>query len=964
MSSKPFLERTAGYIFGHYGDRTGSVCVVLPSRRACLFLKKYLASMTGKPVWAPGIFSIEDFLVDLTGYRTVDPLDLQFDLYAVYRETAGAEARDFNEFMKWAPILLQDFDEIDSYLADPAALFHHLDAIKAMTVWNLDQAPLTPSQLEYIEFFRSLLGLYEGLKDRLMSKKALYKGLIFRVAAERSGELAASPDWQQVVFAGFNALSPAEEKLFAAFSGQGKAKFLWDCDHYYIDDPVQEAGSFIRKHLARLDPGDHLWVDDDLATTAKQIRIIGVPKMAGQARAAGEIVEELLRESPDGDDTVIVPADEGLLIPMLGSLPPGLESFNITMGFPLRLTHAFVLFDSFLALFEGSFSYAKNREPAAPHFYHKDLIRILANPVMDGLLRTAPPFPGDPGRVVAGIRKSNLVFLTMEELENGWLHVAGAAPGLLHGLLDADPNDPAQCLEKLSLLARLLRDHYLSRDADPDRPPGLRDRLDLEYTYQLSLVIARLRDMLGKHDWIKDIRMLRILFNQLGRTLTVPFQGEPLRGLQVMGLLETRSVDFRNVILLSANEDVLPGKGQPHSFITYDLRQQFGLPTRQTRQAVFAYHFYRLIQRAEKVFITYNTEADELGGGEKSRFISQLQQELPARNPDISITEAMLVTAPLKPVVHAITVDKTPRVCEKLAALAGKGLSPSSLGAYIQCSLRFYLQEVAGIKPPEEVEETMDAATFGNAVHEVLKNLFEPYVGKPLKPESLLSADENITTLAEDAFAKCYGRGPIRYGKNLILLNVAQALVRNLVREEIAFLKELSGNDRALHILHLEKDLSCTMDLEAGNSIARTVKLKGICDRIDLEGSLIRIIDYKTTSLKPREKLAIRDLDSLIRDPRLAKAFQVLFYAYLFAENNQGRVKELQAGICFLKTPSKRVMPVSIADQSEYNPGHLAGYRRVLSELLQEIYDPAMAFMQTKDTDVCAYCDYKAICNR
>jgi len=964
MSSKPFLERTAEYVFGHHGDHTDSVCVVLPSRRACLFLKKYLASMAAGPVWAPGIFSIEDFLGDLTGCRIPDPFYLQFDLYAVYRETAGEEARDFSEFMKWAPILLEDFDEIDRYLADPASLFHHLDAIKAMTVWNLDQAPLTPSQTEYLEFFRSLLGLYGGLKDRLMGKKALYKGLIFRVAAERSEELAASSGWRQVIFAGFNALSPAEEKLFSAFSGQGKAKFLWDCDRYYVDDPVQEAGSFIRRHLAGLDPGDHLWVDDDLATTEKQIRIIGVPKIAGQAKAAGEIVDGLLRENPAGDDTVIVLADEGLLIPLLGSLPESLESFNITMGFPLRLTHAFVLFDNFLALFESASSYAKGREPASPHFYHKDLIRILANPILDGLLRASPQPPGGPDRVVAGIRKSNLVFLTMEELEGEWLRSTGEAPGLLHDLLDADPNDPAQCLEKLSLLARLLRDHYLSRSADPDHPTGLRDKLDVEYTYQVSLMIARLREIMGKHDWIQDIRMLRILFNQLGRAVSIPFRGEPLRGLQVMGVLETRSVDFRNVILLSANEDVLPGRGQLHSFITYDLRQHFGLPTRQTQQAVFAYHFYRLIQRAEKVFITYNTEPDELGGGEKSRFISQLQQELQARNPNISITEDMLVTSPLKPAVQAITVEKTPRVCEKLAEIAGKGLSPSSLSAYIQCSLRFYFREVAGIKPPDEVEETMDAATFGSAVHQVLKKLYEPSLGMPLKPESLLSSATSITALTEHAFAEYYGRGALRYGKNLILLNVARALVRNLVREEVACLKELAVNGRVLHILHLEKDLSCTMDMKAGNSLARTVKLKGTCDRIDREGDLIRIIDYKTTSLKPREKLDIPDPERLISDPQLAKAFQVLFYAYLFAENNKDRVKELQAGIYFLKTPSKRVRPVSLADRNKYHPGQLAGYREVLSKLLLDIFDPGISFTQTPDTDRCTYCDYKAICLR
>lgn len=929
-----FLERSVEHLHKTYGDGLNGLCIVLPNRRAGLFFKKYLAKSLSKPSWAPIIYSSEDFILELSGLRIADPLSQLFTLYDVYKKEKGDEAERFDEFCRWGQVLLNDFGEADSYLAETERLFTNLADIKEIENWSLNREELTEFQKKYIRFWDSIGIYYSGLKESLLSKKLAYKGLAFRIAAERLAGGQVPFPWKKAVFLGFNALTKAEERIIRQLVSEAKAEVLWDADAYYTQHPEQEAGMFIRRYRKEgLFGSSFLWEEENLGKELKKITIIGVPKNIAQARAAGDLVKQhALAE----DDTAMVLADESLLFPVLHSLPEEIKHVNVTMGYPMRNTPVHSLFDALLRMHEGA---ARFKRPG--RFYHKDLLRVLNHPYIIAITGGTPV----PSRRIAkGILERNLVFASLSDLKEKMAE--GSSLGALERLL-GPWHDSAQALDELRYLLDVLREHFGSK------AEAGRQNIELEYLLAFSKVLKRLKVMTAEHGFSGELKTLRLLLNQLLRSSVLPFFGEPLKGLQVMGMLETRALDFKNVILLSANENILPSGRSQLSFIPYDLKKAFGLPTYSDRDAIFAYHFYRLLQRAETIFLLYNTETDTFGNGEQSRFITQLLTELPARNPKVTIERMFLSMDTGGGGDHPIEVPKTKEVMAALEKKAAEGFSPSLLARYISCPLQFYFHAAAGLREADEVEEDAGADTLGNVVHEVLLKMYEPFTGKEITAKQIRELIPQTERMVNEAFGEYYRTGDLGHGKNLLAVKVACRFVSNFLRKEAELLESGAG---PLAITELEKELQDEVTIKN-----KPIRLIGRADRIDRLGGALRIIDYKTGKAA-KEELEFEEWEELRSDSRLAKSFQLLMYAYLYRKNAGGEA--VSSGIVSFRELGTGLKTVSAGGTNAITTEVTDRFAEELRALLGEIWDTSKSFTQTDDLSNCTYCSFRQICNR
>jgi ATP-dependent helicase/nuclease subunit B len=960
-----FLEKTAEYLIQGYGDKVSDLCIVLPNRRSGLFLKKYLGKLVGKTIWSPSVFSIEDFMVRLSGLALCDSMQVLFELYEIHKTLEGKEAQPFDEFVSWAQQLLGDFNEIDSYLVDAGELFGFLSEAKALSLWNLDNKPLTDFEKQYLRFFNSLSTYHEQLTARLLASGRAYPGLLFRETAAGISAGQQKLQWEKIIFTGFNALTEAEEVIIDSLVSSGKAEMLWDSDAYYMEDEKQEAGYFLRAWKKKWKKLPFNWIGNDLASSSAGIRITGVPFHVGQAKLAGEILEGWLAGGVKAEETAVVMQDEQVLLPLLNSLPPSVKDLNITMGLPLRQTPVYDLFDTIFRMHENTARFERKGSGGSERFYYRDILRVLQHPYVlrmsEGLLQ---------GNVfvmeehIRKIRSGSRVFLLKEE-------IVGTGEGIFAGSLSflepvfhswQNPLDAIGCFRKI---IASLRDGFLSLSREGQSGA---DRIELEYLYAFSKIVHRLATLSEKYDAIKNLKILHGLFNQLSGSASLPFFGEPLKGLQVMGMLETRTLDFDNLILLSVNEDLLPSSKTSPSFIPYDIRRHFHLPTYHQKNAIYAYHFYRLIQRAKQVYLLYNTEPDELGGGDKSRFIKQILHELKVLNPKIRMDEEILVTSPLKvPPFPPVLIPKTGDVMERLMGKGASGFSPSVLNNYIQCPLKFYFQDLMGLSEEKEQEETIDSQVLGLAVHEALENLYQPYRDKVLSEKDI----DAMMALAEEALDKAfqhkYKGSDVAYGKNLLLVRVSKLLVKKFLEKEKKRVDLLRKEGTGIQVSYLEKPLrGITVIPFDGKELE--VRLKGFIDRIDRTGQEWRIIDYKSGVVSPSD-LKFDDWDTLKDDSGKAKAFQLAMYAYLFSKERNGAAGGIRAGIISLRKLNEGYMEIHSPTAGEKNDlplsgKDLEGFELVLKEILEEVFDLSRPFMQTDDLKRCEFCDFINLCDR
>ncbi len=971
---KAFLNKTAEYIYKNFGNDLSELCIVLPNRRAGLFLKKYLATYINKTIWSPEIYSIEDFIVKISGYQIIDPISLLFEFYEIHKKIEGKKAQDFEEFLNWSQVLLHDFNDIDQYLVRSADIFSYLTDTKAISLWNLDAKPLTDFEKSYLQFYNSLSQYHKLLTNHLINKKLVYQGLAYRKTTENIKEILQSISWNKIIFAGFNALTTAEERIIFSFTDAGIAEVLWDADEYYMKKDKNkttqpEAGRFLNKYFNNRRFKEFKWVSTDFLNTEKNINVIGIPQNIGQAKVCGQILTDFSKNNTFLHETAVVLADENLLIPVLNSIPENITDFNVTMGLPLKLSPLFNLFDNIFTLHENAERIRKTKDSAQQRFHIRDIIKILQHNYISGLFENLheDEFP-QLNKIIKGLITSNKIFFTSEEIKSAFISSSFLKLKIIEELISNWKQQPVLALENFSNIIRHLREIFISLKNNSDYDY----KIELEYLFSFSKIIKRINSIINDYDSIKTIKTLRNIFNRIVASTKIPFYGEPLKGLQIMGMLETRTLDFNNLILLSVNEDIIPGGKNTNTFIPFDIKRKFGLPTYNDKNAIFAYHFYRLLQRSKNIHLLYNTEPDNLGGGEKSRFINQIINELPKYNSKIKISEKLFSLPPVKDKInHSIKIPKTPEIIKLLKDKAINGFSPSSINSFINCQLQFYFKEIAGLSEADEIEETIDAAKLGTIIHEVMKEFYKPHVNKILKIEDVKNMLPEVNSLTDRIFIKHQSSGDINYGKNLLILNVAYNYITNFLKKEIQEINRIEKQGNFLTIKFIEEKFITTIKLNdpLNSDKEIIIKLKGTIDRIDKIEDSLRIIDYKSGRTDPKE-LKITEWEQLINESTLSKSFQLLFYSWLFQKNDPIDFSNIVPGIISFRNLSKWLMKISIPssnitqkEKDNINTEGLNEFENILKKIICEIFNTSHPFEQTNNIDNCKYCPFKSICN-
>jgi len=924
---------------------------VFPNRRAALYFRKHLSEVITKPVFAPHLITIEDFIASFSSYQVPDKLELVHRLHGVYHQVMGGDKESFDKFYFWGEMLLRDFNEIDKYLVNAEQLFRDLrnqkeldssyDYLSAdqkkllLEFWKEFAENITDNKEEFLAMWSKLFALYELYRQHLQSAQLAYEGLVHREVAENIASLSANKYAPaQLRFVGFNALTKAEEKILSHFVTHG-SQMIWDGDEYYVNNEAQEAGEFFReyKQLEVLKQTFSQHFPANFRST-KSIKVLGAAQPIGQAKLLGQILEEELDKGLVPEDTLIVLPDEKLLMPVLFGLPKNIDKLNVTMGYSLGNTSFFNLVELLVELQIG-----KRKD----HFNHRQVLALLVHPYI---------IAADAG--LANARRKEIQKSNWAQIPQSYL--ASVSP--LHRIVFGSIEEGL-----LPYLQNVLREvGALESILDLDR----------EFAFQFIKLLNRVQDIVGvqaqaetdRKEFVKSLRSFLRLLRQLARAEKIPFSGEPLKGLQIMGVLETRNLDYKNVFVLSLNEGAFPAFGGKGSYVPFNIRKAYALPTAEHQDAMYAYLFYRMLQRAENIFLFYNTETDQLGQGEKSRYLQQLIFESGLK------MESKVLHNPLKPLaVEPIIIQKTEEVQQAIMKLNEgntyfKGISPSALATYLDCRLQFYFKNVLRIREPNEVEDELGARELGNFLHKVMekfyKNLAQHKRNKNVEVGDFADADRTIDKLLDEVFATTYNMEPgkkVEYeGQSVVI----QHLVRN-------FATRILDNDKAM--------APFTMEAVEQDGLLHRVKIShapgyavlgGKIDRVDRKENVLRIVDYKTGS----DKLDFESVASLFdrsNKKRQKAVFQTLLYGFLYQTNFPLKADDqMITGIMnreFLF--GNATFGLEMNRSRVYNVIPLMEEFRIhLTALLEEIFNPEVPFDQTPEISTCKFCPYKSICYR
>lgn len=920
MTNITFLDKIAQVLVRDHMEGMSQIVVVLPNKRARIFLIEALKKQVPHTVFAPEIISIEDLIQDIAGIHSIDPIELLFEFYEIYLSiTEKPNQQTFELFANWAKTLLQDFNEIDRYLLDPDKVLKYLENIKEIEHWSVDLEKRTELIENYLEFWKLLPNYYQSLYSHLLQKGFGYQGLIYREAVENLNHYSNTINDKQLLFAGFNALNAAEEQIIQHLIASGQAKIFWDADQTFLNDPFHDAGLFLRrfkeswKHY-KSNPFE--WIVDDFSQS-KKIEIIGTPKSIGQTKIAGYKISEMIAEDPDAklDKVAIVLGEENLLLPLLYALPASVGALNITMGYSAKNNPAQILISKLFRMHNNALS----RNAASYVFYYKDVLDILTHPLIE-------PYAGT-NALANTINQHNYTFITHKKL----LELNPNPRSLFTLLFQKWENGPIAVLELLSGLLQTIKNN-LSND-------NQEEKITKTFVFSVFKVINKLINYYSQHHHIDNIETLHAIYKQVIDLAEVSFEGEPLSGLQIMGVLESRVLDFDTVIVTSMNEGKFPAGKSQNSFIPYDVKKELGLPTFKEKDAIYTYHFYHLLQRAKSIYLLYNTESEGLDAGEKSRFITQLEVEKqPKHELSHDIYNAVLPDKIYEPMV----VPKSESVMERLREIADKGFSPSTLTSYIRNPIDFYFQKILRINEVEEVEENIALNTLGTIVHETLKALYDPFVGKFLSESNIAECYKNLDTEVLRQFKLVYKEGEIQKGRNLLAFEVAKRNISNFLKTELEDLK----NGAIIKILFLEQHFE--RDL-LHNDLPFPIKIGGSVDRIEEHNGKIRIIDYKTGKVEG-PSVILKTWKNLTTDIKTDKIIQVLTYAFMYELYAQG--KEMEVGIISFKNLKSGFLPFVFKDVVQkkettvINTEIVQNYLEQLVLLLNEILDQEIPFTE------------------
>jgi ATP-dependent helicase/nuclease subunit B len=900
-----FISETLKSILNKQSSFENTV-FILPSQRAGVFLKEEFKKLL--PVgFLPNIINSEEFIEEITEIKKIDNVQLLFHFYSVYKNIEE-NSEEFESFFSWAITVLQDFNDIDQHLVNPKDIFTYLKDIERLKNWSVKK-PLVQTQMmkNHFSFMEKLGEYYTAFYAYLREKNIGYQGLIYRESTKDIEEYIQKNKYKKYYFIGFNALNKAEEYLFQQMLNNGNTEIYWDIDTAFLESKHQ-AGTFIRKYKSDW----KYYLTHELQTSSsnfgseKSIEIIGASKNVTQIKYAGELLKKL----PNFNKTAYVLADESLLPITLNSLPKEVQAINITMGYPLKDVPTTSLF---IAVFNLFINQEKLQRATQEQFYFKDVLQFFKQPNIHSLFLVDGVNIFD--EISLKIAQDNQAFISLSQLESFLAPLDVQSKKCILTVFKKFENS-LEFIERIINLIVLLKEQ-----ANP---------LEKEYLFRFYTAFSQLQNLQIEYSYLKTLKTIHQLFNQLIQSESISFKGEPLQGLQLMGMLETRVLDFENVIITSVNENVLPKGGGQNSFIPFDVKLEFNLPTYREKDTIFSYHFFRLLQRAKNIFLLYNSENDSFGGGEKSRFISQLMHLKP------NLKEMQIAPNVTTEKNSLMEISKTKEILEKLKEQAVKGFSPSTLTNYLYNPIDFYKQKILGLREYKEVEETVAANTMGTIIHDTLDVLYQPFIGKFITKESIKEMLNKVEDLVLYYFKKHFHSSDVYTGKNRLIFEISKDYINRFLAIEIDSLQE----DDVLKIIATEQDLEATITIDEFDF---PIKLRGQVDRIDQLNGVTRIIDYKTGNVTAAN-LKVSDI-SVIGEEKYSKAIQVLLYAFLYSQNFE--TKELEGGIISFKNLKGGFLKVDFGKKDhEISSEKIDEFLISIKNLIKEIFNPEIPFTE------------------
>jgi CRISPR/Cas system-associated exonuclease Cas4 (RecB family) len=956
-----FLQQVATDLYSRYGDKISDLCIVFPNRRSSLYFKKHLSELTNKPIWAPATTTINELMQEISGLNIADNIKLLFELYRIYKQVKKTE-ESFDDFYFWGEMMLNDFDDIDKYLVNPEDLFKNLKSLKSIQdqfnylsdeqieaikqFWqSFDLEKQSAHQEDFISIWNILLEIYKLFNNKLQELGIAYEGMIYRSVADKiKGTERIKLPHSKYIFIGFNALNNGEKKLFNYLQNNKLADFYWDYDESYINNEHHEAGFFLRDNIQEYkQPAS--FVNQDIfksLSKEKKIDIISVPSDIGQAKVITQILQESNEnhtESPN--KTAIVLADEEMLVPVLHSIPDSIDKINVTMGYPVSNTPIYSLLEHVIDLQKNA-----KESKSGITFYYKNVLAILSHQYVN------TQFEKEANELLQFIKKHNRIVISKDELSSCEFFK----------VIFTKINSYVELSE---YMLNILHEIYNSLKKLGDENTIHTTSLEKEYIYHIYLSINRIKDVLKEQK--VEIRMETYirLIRKIIRNLRVPFTGEPLSGLQIMGILETRLLDFENLFITSLNEGTLPKTEASLSFIPYNLRRGFGLPTIEHQDAIYGYYFYRLLQRAKNITLIYNSSSDGMQTGEMSRFLYQLKFESEHKINEKSLRYDINITQPKE-----LTIDKTDEIIKNLDKfIPSKGgekyLSPSGLSTYLRCKLQFYFRYIAELREQDDITEEIDAPLFGNILHEAMDFLYKDFVNVDLSKEIIqkLKKDKSkINEAIDHSFEKEYFKsGKINYsGKNII--------IREVIEKYIYQILKIDENIAPFKILSLEDTYEIEIPITT-NGTFETVKLGGKIDRVDELNNNIRIIDYKSGG----DKLEFKNIESLFSEEKKNQnsvVFQTFLYSKFYKEIKNPE-QNIVPGVYSVRKIYDNNFDYRIKQKENRTETVINNYNLVvdeysekLNQLVSDIYNPDISFSQTEETRNCEYCEFRKICHR
>ncbi len=951
----PFLKLVAEDILITRKIDTSKSCVVFPNRRALLYFNKYLSELVvEKPIWAPRYVTINDLMQDLSGLQVADNVQLLFELYKSYIQIRKT-GESFDHFYYWGEVMLSDFDDTDKYLIDAEQLFNNIADLKEISdkfphlsdeqklaiqnFWgHLQMSKQSDELTEFNHLWNDLYSIYQHFKASLIAQNIGYEGQVYRQVTQiDKTELEKAFKYDQYLFVGFNALNECEHFVLNFLNKRSKALFYWDYDTIYSQNPIFEAGRFISENLLRypsaLD-GKHF---SNYTSKEKLINIYTLSSNTGQANVLGDILEQFeINNSTSQSETAILLCDEKLLMPVLQALPDTIEDLNVTMGYPIRNLPVVSLVEDIGNLW---------RKPRMSHskaqFYYKNVSNILNNQYLSGIEKNLN------NEILQKIKKNNFFLLNESEL----------ATLPYSCLIFTYPESIAKATD--NLLSLLM---FIARHLESNSPKTDTIEIDIESIYLVYTEINKIKDIVATSNIAIDISTWSKIVTKSIQNLSIPFKGEPLSGMQLMGFLESRTLDFKNLILVSMNEGIMPKTDQPLTFIPYNLRYGYGLPTIDFRTAMYAYYFYRVVQRAEKIAIIFNNQPSQGSGSELSRFATQLIFESPHKinqfvyGFDLSVNTRKCIIIEKN--------EELQQILEKFLIPEGRTLSPKAINTFIDCSLQFYFRYIKGLKEPDEITEEIDPRILGLLLHKSLEIIYEPYLGKNLY-ENFLNEKLQTEIVIEQALLKAFS---IEYFKTKEAIEIEQILGRNLIIFNILkkYISQILAIDKKEKKLVVEKMEEKIIQAFTFNHDGQTkqVRLSGYIDRVDRIDTQFRIVDYKTSGIKKNINNLNQLFDSESKD-RNKEMLQVILYSWMYSKQNGQSTNITPAFYDVRNIFEKDFDPtISINNQTLWSVQTVENeVESQLSSVFQLLFDSKIPFQQTEIIEKCLYCAYKEICS-